>query len=90
MSEKKWVRKTLRQLSKGLERLGDKLGKTTIGRLLQKNDSALRQNRKEKSPQSHPDRDRQFKYINRIKKLFITKSSLPKVFTKTRRQSSQG
>lgn len=71
MSEKKWVRKTLRQLSKGLERLGDKLGKTTIGRLLKKNDYALRQNRKEKSTKSHPDRDRQFKYINRIKKLFM-------------------
>ena len=61
MSEKKWVRRTLRQLSKGLERLGDKLGRTTIGRLLKKNDYALRQNRKEKSTKSHPERDRQFK-----------------------------
>ncbi len=34
MSEKKWVRKTLRQLSKGLENLGHQIGKTTIGRLL--------------------------------------------------------
>ena len=56
MSEKKWIRRTLRQLSKGLERLGAKLGRTTIGRLLKKNDYALRQNRKEKSTKSHPDR----------------------------------
>ncbi len=71
MSEKKWVRRTLRQLSKGWERLGHQLGRTTIGRLLKKNDYALRQNRKEKSTKSHPDRDRQFKYINRVKKLFL-------------------
>ncbi len=71
MSEKKWVRKTLRQLSKGLENLGHQIGKTTIGRLLKKHEYALRQNRKEKSTKSHPERDRQFKYINRVKKLFL-------------------
>ncbi len=36
MNEKKWVRRTWRQLSKGLEKLGYQLGKTTIGRLLKK------------------------------------------------------
>ncbi len=36
-----------------------------------KNDYALRQNRKQKSTKSHPDRDRQFKYINRVKKQFL-------------------
>lgn len=72
MSEKKWVRRTLRQLSKGLEKLGNQLGKTSIARLLKKHDYALRQNRKEKSTKSHPDRDRQFRYINRVKKLFLS------------------
>lgn len=72
MSEKKWVRKTLRQLSNGLKNLGRLLGKTTIGRLLKQNDYALRQNRQEKSTKSHPERDRQFKYINRVKKLFLS------------------
>lgn len=70
MREKKWVRRTLRQLSKGLEKLGHQLGKNTIGRLLKKQDYVLRQNRKEKSTKSHPDRDLQFRYINRVKKLF--------------------
>ena len=40
MNEKKSVRRTLRQLSKGLAQLGYQLGRTTIGRLLKKHNYA--------------------------------------------------
>ena len=89
MSEKKWVRKTLRELSKGITNLGHQLGKNTIGRLLKKHDYALRQNRKEKSTKSHPDRDRQFKYINQVKKLFLS-SGYPVISVDTKKKELIG
>ncbi len=89
MSEKKWVRRTVRQLSKGLEKLGHQLGKNTIGRLLKKQDYALRQNRKEKSTKSHPDRDLQFRYINRVKKLFLH-SGCPVISVDTKKKELIG
>ena len=89
MSEKKWVRRTLRQLSKSLEKLGHQLGKSSIGRLLKKNDYTLRQNRKEKSTKSHPDRDLQFRYINRVKKLFFS-SGYPVISVDTKKKELIG
>jgi hypothetical protein len=89
MSDKKWVRRTLRQLSKGFSKLGYQLGKNTIGRLLKKHDYTLRQNRKEKSTKSHPDRDRQFQYINRVKKLFL-RAGYPVISVDTKKKELIG
>jgi hypothetical protein len=71
MSDKKWVRSSLRQLSKALSRLGFDIGYVTVGRLLKDLGFSLKSNRKQSTGPPHPDRDRQFRYIARVKKLFV-------------------
>jgi hypothetical protein len=67
----KWVRSSLRQLSKALRKQGYSVGRVTVGRLLKGLDYSLKSNRKEDSGPPHPDRNRQFRYIERVKKLFL-------------------
>ncbi len=43
----------------------------TVRRLLKELDYSLKANRKEDSGPPHPDRDRQFRYIERMKQLFM-------------------
>ena len=69
MSDKKWVRSSLRHLSRALGQEGYTIGRMTIRRLLKGRGYSLQANVKERSV-SHPDRDRQFRYIGRVKKLF--------------------
>ena len=71
MREKKWVRSSLRQLSSALAEQGYQIGRMTVGRLLRKSDYSLKANRKERSGPSHPDRDRQFRYMGRVRRLFV-------------------
>jgi hypothetical protein len=71
MTGRKWVRRSLRQLSKALRKQGYSIGRMTVRRLLKGLDYSLKSNRKEDSGPSHPDRDRQFRYIKRVKQLFI-------------------
>jgi len=73
MSEKKWVRTSLRHLSRALTQDSYQVGRMTVRRLLKKQGYSLKVNRKEHSGSSHPDRDRQFRYIGRVKKLFQAK-----------------
>jgi hypothetical protein len=70
MSGEKWVRSSLRQLSTLLDKLGFHAGHVTVGRLLKKLGYSLKANRKQRTGSPHPDRDRQFRYIRRVKKLF--------------------
>jgi hypothetical protein len=71
MSTKKWVRKSLSSLANALSQRNYPVGKTTIRRLLYKLDYDLYHNRKSLTGPPHPDRDRQFRYINRVNKLFL-------------------
>jgi len=71
MSSKKWVRSTLRKLSEALVQDGYRVGRMTVRRLLRKLDYSLKANRKEDSGPPHPDQDRQFRYIERVKQLFF-------------------
>lgn len=71
MSTKKWVRSSLRRLSESLDKLGFHVGYVTVGRLLKKLEFSLKANRKRLTGPPHPDRDRQFRYIRRMKKLFM-------------------
>ena len=70
MSDKKWLRSNLRQLAKSLGELGYRIGHVTVGRLLGQLDYSLKSNRKRVTGPPHPDRDRQFRYIERVIKLF--------------------
>jgi len=70
MSDQKWVRSSLRQLSTALVKKGYQIGRMTVRRLLQQAGYSLQANRKQDSGPAHPDRDRQFRYIERVKRLF--------------------
>lgn len=72
MSEHKWVRSSLRSLSKRLSQAGHAVSAPTVSRLLKAHDYSLRVNAKEKDPRSqHSDRDSQFRYIATQKQSFI-------------------
>ena len=71
MSAKKWVRSTLRQLSESLDKLGFHVGHVTVGRMLKDLGYSLKSNRKESTGPPHPDRARQFRYIRRVKKVYL-------------------
>ena len=71
MSEKKWVRQSLTQIAQQLTRHSFHIGRTTVRRLLRQLKYGLCCNRKTLTGDDHPDRDRQFHYIARLKKLFL-------------------
>jgi hypothetical protein len=70
MSRQKWIRCSLRHLSHALAEQGHAVSHMTVRRLLQEQDYTLQSNRKELASKQHPDRDRQFRYIQRVRNLF--------------------
>ena len=64
MSEQKWVRSSLRQLSRRLTEAGHRISPPTVGRLLKSWDYALHVNAKKvEAGAAHPERDAQFASI---------------------------
>lgn len=70
-SEQKWVRSSLRQLSKKLKGESHPACPKTVGRLLKKMDYALKANVKRQAGSQHPDRNTQFEYIEAQRQLFL-------------------
>jgi hypothetical protein len=66
----KWTRKTLRQLSRELLQKGLRVGRNTLRRLLKAQHYALRVNRKRLTNEHDPRRDRQMRYIARLRHTF--------------------
>ncbi len=66
----KWTRKTVRQLSRELWRKGLRVGYNTVSRLLIGQRYALRVNRKRLTNENDPRRDRQMRYIARVRRAF--------------------
>ena len=60
-----WTCKSTRKLALELQDRGHKVSHMTVARLLWKKGYSLQANRKTKEGASHPDRDAQFKHINR-------------------------
>lgn len=71
MKERKWVRKTLRWMEKQLAKKGIVVAISTIRSTLKKFKVSLKKNVKSKSAQSHPMRDEQFQYLNKLKRIFL-------------------
>jgi len=69
--DRRWVRSSLRHLSESLGKLGHQVGHTTVGRLLKEMGYSLKANRKRCTGAPHADRERQFRYIGRVKALFV-------------------
>jgi hypothetical protein len=63
MSNKKWVRSSLRRLSKALEEEGHQACTHTVARLLRKSGYSLQVNKKKQAGAKHPDCDKRFRYI---------------------------
>ena len=66
MTEDKFVRRSLRTLSAGLEKLDHQACPTTVAGLLRDLGYNLRVNVKRLTGPTHPDRDRQFRYLEEI------------------------
>jgi hypothetical protein len=71
MSEQKWVRSSLRHLSKELSKSGHLACPKTVARLLKKADYSLKVNSEKLAGAQHPDRNMQFEYIQAQKELFL-------------------
>lgn len=71
MSEQKWQRSSLRHLSTELSSKEHPVSHTTVGRLLEGMDYSLKANVKRQAGKSHPDRDRQFEYIEQQTQAFL-------------------
>jgi len=65
MSLLRWTRKSTRTIAQELNRLGHSIQADTVRRLLEDMDYSLQLNRKVKEGPQNPDRDGQFRYINR-------------------------
>lgn len=64
MSEQRWVRSSLRSLSRRLSEAGHAISPPTVGRLLKERGFSLHVNTKQVEARSNrPDRDQQFRYI---------------------------
>jgi hypothetical protein len=72
MGCQKWVRSSLRNLSKQLKDQGHQAGRSTVARLLRKMGYSLRVNKKKQAGAQHADRDEQFRYIAALKAQFLS------------------
>ena len=70
MSPLRWTCKSTRKLAKALASQGHKVSHTTVAQLLAALDYSLQGTRKTLEGAAHPDRDAQFRYINRCVKVF--------------------
>jgi len=69
--DERWVRRSLAKLQRALMKQGRQLSQNTIRRLLRAKGIRARSNVKHLTPKPHPDRDRQFRYLTRLRKLFV-------------------
>ena len=89
MTGRKWVRRSLRHLSRDLHKRGHRACPNTVGRLLRDQDFSLQSNRKGQSGKAHPDRDRQFRHIQRQREAF-TAAGLPIVSVDAKKKELVG
>src|SRR5215510_8662101 len=91
MTDQKWVRVSLRSLSKQLNEKGLSAAPTTVRRILKKMGFSLRANFKKKNGvrANYPERDEQFKYIATLKDQFTVRS-LPIVSVDTKKKELIG
>ena len=89
MTDRKWVRSSLRHLSDLLRKQGVAISRGTVGRLLKKLGFSLRANEKRLTGPPHPDRDRQFRYIERLKRRFL-RAGLPVISVDAKKKELVG
>jgi hypothetical protein len=85
----KWTHRSLRKIQKTLRRRGIKLTPPTIARLLRRLGFNLRTNRKRLAGIRDLDRDRQYRYLSRLRRLYITRG-LPVISVDTKKKEWVG
>lgn len=85
----KWTHRSLRKVQRALRRRGLPLAIATIARLLRQSHFALRTNRKRVAGIADPDRDRQFRYLTRLRRLYVRRG-LPAVSVDTKKKELIG
>jgi hypothetical protein len=78
MGGRKWVRRSLRNLSSDLRQRGHPACPNTVRRILRQQKYSLRSNVKRLAGPPHPDRERQFQYLQRQREAFLA-AGLPVV-----------
>lgn len=61
----RWTVKSTREIAQALKRQGYKIGRTKVGEILREQGYSLQGNAKTREGESHQDRDKQFKYIDK-------------------------
>jgi hypothetical protein len=89
MTGLKWTRKTLRALQRAMQRKGFKVGLATTRRLLHKLRYTLRVNRKRLTRKQEPERDRQMRYLVRLRRRFL-KAGKPVISVDTKKRELVG
>lgn len=85
----KWTHKSTRKLSQQLKRQGFELGHVTVARLLKDCKYSLRTNRKRLARTHEPERDRQFRYLARLRRLFLKRGD-PVISVDTKKKELVG
>ena len=75
MSPLLWTHKSTSSIAEELTRQGHRVSASTVRRRLQEMDYSLQANRKDKEGYSPPERDEQFRYINRQVKKFARRGA---------------
>ena len=88
-SKQKWVRSSLRELSRRLAQIGHAASPPTVSRLLKKLDYSPKANVKKEAGKDHPDRDEQFGYIQTQKQSFQD-AGLPIISVDTKKKELIG
>lgn len=70
---RRWTWRSLRKLCAAVARHGATVSPGTLRRLLRARGISPRANRKRLEPRVHPDRDRQFRYIQRLRRHFVAR-----------------
>ncbi|MBV8230029.1 MAG: ISAzo13 family transposase [Planctomycetaceae bacterium] len=85
----KWTHRSLRSLSNALRRRGIKLAGNTIARLMRQRDFSLRTNRKRLAGTHDPQRERQFRSLTRMRRLYLARG-LPVISVDTKKKEWVG
>jgi transposase len=85
----RWTCKSVRNISDFLEEKGYAVSHRTVASILNDLEYSLQGNRKTKEGKDHPDRDEQFKYINKVVKKFLRVSE-PVISVDTKKKELVG
>jgi len=85
----RWTLKSTRNLAEALGKLGFQISHTAVAHLLHARSYSLKGNAKQLEGTSHPDRDRQFRFINRLAGRFL-RGGAPVISVDTKKKELVG